>query len=345
MAHKHADHKDSPVRAYVLNSTGVLELNRPKALNSLNHEMVDIIDQALSEWETDDSIHRVVIYTESNKGFCAGGDVRAAREHILAGEEERADAYFVEEYAMNNRIATFPKPYVALIDGVVMGGGLGVSVHGSHRVISERAFGAMPEMAIGYIPDVGVPFVLQRVGQASLALANFVVLTGWRLSAADLLWTGIATDVVHSEHMQLFREMLIAEDIDDALERYGTELEEESELAKWAEDIEVTFAGPSFAEIEQAVAQHPNEKFRELVAQHFATASPSALVAAAELMAASAKCTTVRQELDLEITLGEYVRRLPDFVEGVRAVLVDKDRQPNFPPAVDVAEVRAALRQ
>lgn len=142
----------APVRAYVENSTGVLELNRPQALNSLTHEMVNIIDQALDQWWDDDAVHRVLVYSNSPKAFCAGGDVRAAREAIQAGRGGEADQFFVDEYDMNNNISEFPKPYISLIDGFVMGGGLGLSAHGSHRVISEKASAAMPEMAIGFTP-------------------------------------------------------------------------------------------------------------------------------------------------------------------------------------------------
>lgn len=300
------------VKAYVKDTTGYLELNRPKALNSLNHEMVNIIDHALETFD----VERVVVFSNS-KAFCAGGDVRAARQHILDGEPEKADAYFRDEYAMNHRIATYPKPYIAVINGVVMGGGLGISIHGQERIVTKNAFGAMPEMAIGFIPDVGVPYVLQR--ETSLAMANFIVLTGWRLSAADMLWTGIATQGVEESEIPKIL----------ASEPYETCELGESELAKWEQDIEATFNG-SFEEITQALNNHPNKDFCEMVAEHFASASPSSLRLTAEFMQEAAKCETLREELDLELAYGKKARGLPDFVEGVRAVLVDKDRNPNF---------------
>ena len=184
---------DAPVLVSVRNTTGVLELNRPKALNSLNPEMVGIISDALEQWRDDDGITQVLITSTSEKAFCSDGDVRFAREGILDGREDEVDQFFADEYAMNNVIGTYPKPYIALIDGIVMGGGLGVSAHGSHRIITEKAWASMPEMAIGYVTDVGISYAAQRWSGSSSAIGTFIGLTGYRLRAADLLHTGLAT--------------------------------------------------------------------------------------------------------------------------------------------------------
>lgn len=336
----------APILTRIENTTGVLELNRPKALNSLTPEMIDIIDEHLTTWKDDPAVTQVVVYSPT-KAFCAGGDVRFAREFIEAGDHTSVDRFFAEEYVMNGDLHHFPKPYIALIDGVAMGGGLGISAHGSHRVISEKAFAAMPEMAIGYVPDVGVPYMLQRMfpGEQTTgeALATFLVVTGWHLSPADMLWSGLATHFVPSEHMEELRQAIIDEGVEVALSRFATDCAEESELARWEADIAATFGRDSWSEIQQALDNHP--EFATLVKEKTAAASPTSIVAACELMAAAKLCTDIREELALETILGEDIRRRPDFVEGVRAVLVDKTRDAVFAPAADPEEFRALLRK
>lgn len=342
------------IRTYVTNTTGVIELNRPKALNSLNPEMVEAITLQLDRWWDDTAVHRVVVRSTSEKGFCAGGDVRYARQCIIDGHAGEQDQFFAEEYAMNDDIAKFPKPYVSLINGVVMGGGLGISIHGSHRIVTERAFASMPEMAIGFTPDVGVPFALQRLegqvapgSRAAKALATFLVTTGWRLQPADLIWSGVGTHYVPSEQLEECFEMIVAESLDEALDRYATEPPGTPELAQWIDDIEATFGFDTWAEIEAALNQHERQEFVEKVGELIAPANPASLVAAAELMAASWQCRDIREELDLEVVLGEHMRRDPNFLEGVRAVLVDKDRnaafQPNSTEEVDAQAFRRIL--
>ena len=176
-----------PVNVSVRNSTGLLELNRPKALNSLNPRMVDLITDALEKWADDPDVHRVIIYSSSPKAFCAGGDVRLVREEITGGSYKAGDKFFLDEYEMNNALANFPKPVVALIDGVAMGGGLGISAHGSHRVITENALAAMPEMVIGFSPDVGMTWMMARMGTARRATSASVSWRSRRIRVAPTL--------------------------------------------------------------------------------------------------------------------------------------------------------------
>lgn len=325
------------VNAFVRNSTGMLELNRPRALNSLNREMVDIITVALDRWIDDESVHRVIVYSASDRAFCAGGDVRTVREDALDGNHDAGDQFFNAEYEMNDDIANFPKPYVAVIDGVAMGGGLGVSLHGSHRVITERAYAAMPEMVIGFVPDVGVTWMMQRMvgasGKPSSALATFLGVTGWRLTPADMIWSGMATDYIESSDVQAFIDMAVAESLDEALERYTTAVEEDSELAAFSEDIEACFGFHTWAEIDDALGAHANREFVARVRELMKDANPSSVVAAVELFAANLQAPTVRKGLDNEFVIGAALRREPNFAEGVRAVLVDKTRDATFSPA------------
>ncbi|MGD7001829.1 enoyl-CoA hydratase/isomerase family protein [Corynebacterium halotolerans] len=342
---------DPEVRAYVRGSTGVLELNRPKALNSLTPEMVAEIAAALQQWREDDDVSQVLVYSNSERGFCAGGDVRFARDKILAGEQEEVDQFFRDEYDMNHQLATFPKPYVALIDGVVMGGGLGISLHGSHRVVTERAFAAMPEMAIGYFTDVGVAYESQRMvgrkGQSSQAVALLIGLTGWRLSPADMVWCGLATHVISSKSLQDFMDAMIDRGIDAALAEHQVTDPKDSELAEYAIEIEECFGHRTWADIDAALEDSPNSEFSELIRKLMAGANPTSVVATTELFTACLPLQDLRAALDKEVALGETLRREPNFLEGVRAVLVDKDRDASFEPAeyadVDVAKYREVV--
>ncbi|MCK7638090.1 enoyl-CoA hydratase/isomerase family protein [Corynebacterium pygosceleis] len=342
------------VNAFVRHTTGVLELNRPKALNSLNHEMVEIISEALDTWRDDDSVHRVVICSSSERGFCAGGDVRTCREEGLAGDFDSGDRFFRAEYEMNRQLADFPKAIVSVIDGVAMGGGLGVSVHGSHRVITEKAFAAMPEMAIGFIPDVGTTWMMQRMigesGEALPELATFLGVTGWRMTPADMLWSGLATDLIASEDVDRFIDAVIAESLDDALEQYARPVDfvDGGELEGFLPDIRATFGHDSWAAIDGALEGHGNADFVARVRDLTEKASPTSVVAAVELYTANRAARDIVHALDNEFAVGSVLRREHDFPEGVRAVLVDKDRSPTFDPSatgdVDVDFYRTILK-
>ncbi|WP_311389275.1 3-hydroxyisobutyryl-CoA hydrolase [Corynebacterium haemomassiliense] len=322
------------IKTEVRDTTGVITLDRPKALNSLSPEMARAIDATLKQWRGDDAIEQVVVQS-SGKHFCSGGDVRAAREGILEGRGDEVDAFFTDEYAMNLDIANYPKPYIALCGGVIMGGGMGISAHGSHMVVTEDAFASMPEMNIGYVTDVGMSWLLQHLPKhPSLALGKFLALTGYRLTPDDMLATGLATHKVATLDGVL--DGIVAEGpgyLDSVAVEPG-----ESQLLSLLDDIEPTFQG-SWAEIQGKL----DGELAELVAKLTAQASPSSLVAAAELFAANAS-QDLAGALDNERRLGAMMTREPDFAEGVRAVLVDKDQSPNFAPQPEPGKYRDVLR-
>ena len=325
------------VKAEVRGTTGVITLDRPKALNSLNPEMARAIDEILKQWRDDDTVTQVVIQS-SGKHFCSGGDVRAARDGVLEGRLDEVDTFFADEYAMNLDIANYPKPYIALCSGVIMGGGMGVSAHGSHMVVTEDAFASMPEMNIGYITDVGMSWLLQNLPKRpSQALGAFLALTGYRLTPDDMLATGLATHKVASLDGVLDG---IVEHGPGYLDEIALE-QGESQLEALYEDIEATFTG-SWADIRARLDGETGE-FGETVRELTTQASPSSLVAAAELIAANAS-QDLAGALDNERRLGAVMVREPDFAEGVRAVLVDKDQAPKFAPEADPSKYRAVLR-
>ncbi|WP_165164434.1 3-hydroxyisobutyryl-CoA hydrolase [Corynebacterium qintianiae] len=324
---------NQPVRTNVVNHTGVITLDRPEALNSLNHEMVTLIAEALATWRDDAAVEQVLIHS-SGKHFCAGGDVRAARDGVLSGRAKEVDAYFADEYAMNLAIANYPKPYVALASGVIMGGGLGVSAHGSHLVVTEDAFASMPEMNIGFITDVGMSWKLQNLPNCpSQGLGTFLALTGYRLSADDMLATGLATHKVAS--LEGLAERIAQEGL-GVLDEVALEAGE-SRLECWKDEVDTVFTG-SWADISARLNGELGELVRELTAQ----ASPSSLTAAAELMRANS-ALDLAKSLENERALAAVLCREPDFAEGVRAVLVDKSNDAKFETAPDVGKYRAAL--
>ncbi|SDS27298.1 3-hydroxyisobutyryl-CoA hydrolase [Corynebacterium timonense] len=331
-------HESPQVITQVVERTGIITLDRPKALNSLSYDMITQLADILGQWRDDDAIEQVVIRS-AGKHFCSGGDVKAAREGILSGNADHVDRYFEEEYALNLDIARYPKPYIALVGGVDMGGGLGVSAHGSHMVVSEEAFASMPEMNIGFVTDVGMSWLLQNLpGHPSQALGAFLALTGYRLTADDMLATGLATHKVAAETLEGLAERIATEGL-GVLDEVALE-PGPSALEQWYEPIDALFDGP-WADISARLGENP--EFAELVGELTAQASPSALVAAAELIRVNAN-RDLEAALRNELALGSVLTREPDFAEGVRAVLVDKSRDASFAPQPEPDRYRAVLR-
>ncbi|MET2717812.1 enoyl-CoA hydratase/isomerase family protein [Streptomyces harbinensis] len=320
----------------VVGGLGLLTLNRPTALNALTPEMVAALAAALERWREDPSVGGVVLRSASPRAFCAGGDVRAARATVLAGEPEAADAFYAAEYALNGRIAAFPKPYVSLIDGLVMGGGLGISVHGAVRVVTERAVFAMPETRIGFFPDVGASWFLPRLGEA---LGRYLGLTGARLDAAQALECGLATHFVPGAELPALEEALRAggaggagEGVVATVERFARPAPAVD--AAWTERralIERCFGDGRLPEILRRLAAEPGEWARATLAE-LSGFSPTSLALTAELLARGAASADLEVCLERELILARRVARGHDFAEGVRALLVDKDLAPKWRP-------------
>ena len=316
---------------------GLITMNRPRQLNALTLGMIEELSPRLADWAADDQVERVVIEGAGEKAFCAGGDIldiyKGRRDD---GHNAFGELFFPAEYRLNRLVKRFPKPYIALMDGVVMGGGVGVSVHGSHRVASERTLLAMPETGIGLYPDVGATYFLPRLpGKFGL----FFGLTGWRLKAADCLYAGIATHYVESARL---------EELKQELSTPGAKVEEI--LAGFSSD-----PGPA-----------PVADMREWIDRVFSQASVGAIMAALESESAdwAAKAHVMMRmasPTSLELTF-EQIRRGAelsfedcmrlelrmtlsclkghDFYEGIRAAVVDKDRAPRWEPS-SLGEVQA----
>jgi len=318
---------------------GRIHLNRPQALNALTHGMVRAISAALARWRDDDAVAAVLVTGEGERAFCAGGDVRAVAR--LGWEEgvEAAAPFFFDEYRMNWRIKRFPKPYLSVLDGVTMGGGVGLSAHGSHRIATEATVVAMPETAIGMFPDVGGTHVLGRMPGA---LGTWLALTGARLGPGDALDAGMATHFVPRAHLSRLVADLAEADGPAAVERAARAhcaAPEPGEIVRDHAAIEAVFDRPSVAAIEQAAAVEASGWGRAQW-QTVAGRSPTSVrLAFAQL--ARGRALAFDDAMRLEYRIVHRILGGHDFYEGVRAVIVDKDQQPRWRPAT-LAEVEEA---
>ena len=317
-----------------LGGIGRVLLNRPKALNALTLDMCHALERRLREWANDDEIHAVVLRGAGERAFCAGGDIRHLYEAGKAGEDYPY-RFWADEYRLDVLIGDWPKPYISLIDGIVMGGGVGLSVHGRHRVVSEHALFAMPETGIGMFPDVGGSHFLPRCpGRIGLYLG----LTGARLKAADLVYSGIATHFVPRARLDALEAALAAEgaDIDGQLARFAED-PGPPPLAEHREAIDRLFAGASVEDIFAAL-EADGSGFARSTAQTLAAKSPTALMLAGRQIAEGARLT-LADCMRMEWRMASRVpTELVDFYEGVRAVVIDKDNEPRWSPA-SLAEV------
>ena len=317
---------------------GRIRLDRPAALNALDVGMVRAIHAALDLWRDEPRVHAVVVESTDSRAFCAGGDVRAIRAFTIAGDQASVFTFFSEEYALNHAIAEYPKPYIALVDGVCMGGGIGISVHGWARVASEHALFAMPETAIGLFPDIGASHVLPRLPGA---LGTWLALTGARLAGADAAHAGLATHYVPRARLPALSAAL-AEDGPAVLAAFAEPLPPFS-LAADRAAIDRCFGAPSVAEILARLAAEPAPFGPETLAA-LRGFSPSSICWSFEILRRGAR-QTLPAALAAELGLVQHVTRHPDFAEGVRAMLVDKDRTPRWTPPriedVDQAAIAA----
>lgn len=305
---------------------GRIVLNRPRALNALDLEMIRHSARALELWRADPSVHAVVIEGAGERAFCAGGDIRAVRANVLAGEPQAVESFFSEEYALNRVIAEYPKPYIALIDGICMGGGIGLSVHGAYRVATEHALFAMPETAIGFLPDIGASHMLPRLPGA---LGIYLGLTGTRLAGADGVHAGLATHFVPRERLAALSAAL-AEDGPAVLGAHAQPLPPFS-LAPHRAAIDRCFTAPTIPELIRRLEAEGTDFAAETIAT-LRSMSPSSLFWSLEILARGAR-STLAQALETELALTRTVTPHNDFLEGVRAMVVDKDRSPKWQPA------------
>jgi enoyl-CoA hydratase len=313
----------------VENGVGCITLNRPKAIHALNRSMCEIMTAALLAWRDDASVASVLIDHAGERGFCAGGDIRMIAESG-AGDASEAKAFFLAEYRLNHLMFEYPKPITAIVDGIVMGGGVGISEPAPVRIATERTTYAMPETGIGLFPDVGGGWFLPRLpGQTGVWLA----LTGARLKAVDTVALGIHTHFVASDVTTALKEELLAAPSDPAAvaDRVSGS-PGPSPLAAHREAIDRLFAFDTVEEIFAALEADGSEWAQSQLAT-LKTKSPQSLKVSLRQIRAGAIMATFADNMAMEYALGGRVVRTHDFQEGVRAVIVDKDNAPKWSPA------------
>ena len=322
---------------------GAIALARPEAINALSPEMIAGITDALVAWRDDPAIRAVLFESRAPRGFSAGGDVRYVREQVLAGRTDAADAYFAAEYAMNALIANYPKPVVSIAGGVVMGGGIGIAGHAAFRVTTSDALFAMPEGAIGFFADVGVNWILAHSPEPRALL---FLLSGLEVSGADALALGLADCCVLPEALGEVRAGIVAAaatgDVEPALVAFlqSRSIQPgERWLCSLADRLDTVLtlatAGEIVAEITEAST---DDASLAKLATALAGRSPTSLEAMLQSHRAARRLTSIDEVLAMDSRLAAYMVRRPDFPEGVRARLVDKDRRPRWSPA-DHADV------
>lgn len=342
------------IRFTVEGGLATIELTRPKALNALTLGMIRAMHPALEAWEDDDAVKAVLIKGEGEKAFCAGGDVRAVYRSIVddmggKGPSELSRTFFLEEYRLNHTIHAYSKPYVALLDGVTMGGGVGLSVHGSHRIATERMMFAMPETAIGLFPDVGGGWFLPRLPGE---VGTYLALTGARLDAAGAVALGIATHFVPSMRLEgleaaLATTIASAGDgraaINDVLDRFA-ENPGEDPLAGHRDLIDRCFAAASIEDILEALDREAAEGsgFAGETAATLRHKCPTSLKISLEQLRRGRSMSSLADVLAMEYRLSQHCMAGTEFFEGIRAVLVDKDHAPKWRPD-SIEGVSAAL--
>lgn len=324
-------------------SLGHLVLNRPKAINALTHGMIAAIAAALDEWEADDGVSTVLISGAGERGLCAGGDVVSIYRDVQSGGS-LGERFWRDEYRLNTRIHRYPKPIVAFMDGVVLGGGVGISAHASHRIVTERTKIGMPETGIGFVPDVGGTFLLSR---APGELGTHAGLTGAMFTGADAIAMGLASHFVNSVSLPSLLADLAVHSANAAVARHG-QVPPVSELVKGRDWIDRAYAGHDAGTILERLAGSDNPA-AQAAAETIAGKSPLAVSVTLAALRRARELGSLEEVLNQELRVSLRALAWPDFAEGIRAQLVDKDRNPQWNPAtldaVPAAGVEAVFEE
>tara|TARA_Y100000768_G_C23920701_1_gene654786 strand:- start:225 stop:1229 length:1005 start_codon:yes stop_codon:yes gene_type:complete len=303
------------------NNTGIITLNRPKALNALNIDMAKIFSEKLQEWNENVNIQRVLLIGEG-KHFCAGGDVKSL--YLTKNENNFKEEFFRIEYKLNYLISQFKKEYLSIWNGVVMGGGVGLSIYGDHRMATDNTKFAMPETSIGFFPDVGASYFLSNLPKN---VGKFIGLTGQILEVNDLIYLGLATDYFKIENLELLKNNYINS---GELIRENFEINNDTELIKNIELINLMFEG----NLNEIISNLENNKsqFSSKILDIIYKKCPMSLYVSTKLIN-DAKGKSLKECLEIEYQLSQKLVYRTDFDNGVNTVLVTKDHNPQWSPA------------
>jgi enoyl-CoA hydratase len=315
-------------------AAGILRLNRPKAINALTLEMTREIVAALDSFEADPGVSLVLLEGAGERGLCAGGDIRGLYDSAKAGGD-LGPIFWREEYILNARIPGFPKPYVAYMDGLVMGGGVGLSAHGPHRIVTEKTKIAMPEVGLGFFPDVGGTWLLSR---ALGEIGTYYALTGLTMSGADAVYAGAADVPIASGDWPALRDALTnaplrasANDVRAILNRFSAS-GSIAPVAAYRQQIDTCFAHNAMEDVITALKQDGSD-FAQATLKALSDKSPTALKLTLELLRRARDSKSLKECLIREYNSALAVFVSSEFIEGVRAAIIDKDRDPKWSPA------------
>ncbi|RDI64218.1 enoyl-CoA hydratase/isomerase family protein [Nocardia pseudobrasiliensis] len=318
---------------------GLITLNRPKAINALTHSMALTILAALRRWADDDAVRAVVVTGAGERGLCAGGDIVAIYEdakNSAGGADSPSGRFWRDEYILNAYIARYRKPYIVVMDGIVMGGGVGLSGHGSHRIVTERSKVGMPETGIGFIPDVGGTHLLARTPGE---LGTHVALTTARMSAGDAIAAGFADYFVPSEQIPALLDALRTAEPDVAIAKFA-QAAPASELAAQRDWIDACYSADTVEEIVARLQAHESPAANK-AATDVLSKSPVALKVTLRSLRDGRVFGSLEEVLNEEYRVSVAALSSHDLVEGIRAQVIDKDRDPRWRPAT-LPEVSAA---
>lgn len=322
---------------------GILTLNRPKAANALNADMAQTLLSTLQLWRQDEAVQQVLVRGAGERGLCAGGDIVGIYREMTSATEghPQTEQFWRTEYELNVLIDEYPKPYIALMDGLTLGGGIGISAHGSHRLVTERVRAGMPETTIGFVPDVGGPHLLARTPGTNGSHGLYAGLTGQHLGAPETLHLGLADAMVESSRLEELVEALTIRPVDEVLPAFTVEAGASFFAAEADGDrIDRIFSRDSLtemvAELERRYAAgsdvEPDAEWAGETLSVLRTKSPSSLALTFALIRRAA-AGTLKESLQREFLVGMRRCSHPDFAEGVRAQVIDKDRTPAWSPA------------
>ncbi|KNG95596.1 enoyl-CoA hydratase/isomerase family protein [Pseudaestuariivita atlantica] len=317
---------------------GRITLNRPKALNALTYQMCLDIEAALDAWRDDDAVALVLLEAEGDKAFCAGGDIAEMYATGTAGDYEYGRQFWRDEYRLNAKIFEYPKPVVSFLQGFTMGGGVGVGCHGTHRIVGESSKIAMPECGIGLVPDVGGSLMLAL---APGRLGEYLGTTAHRMGPADAILAGFADHFVPEEQWEAAKEALLTGTLDDLEARATTP--PPGTLADLQPRIDAHFAGETLADIHRAL-RASDDTFAQEALDKLARNAPLAMACAVEIVHRVRGATSIRDALDQEYRYTHRAMQQGDFLEGIRAAIIDRDRQPKWAHAgiEDVRDIEVA---
>ncbi|HEX2548790.1 MAG TPA: enoyl-CoA hydratase/isomerase family protein [Gammaproteobacteria bacterium] len=311
---------------------GVITLNRPKALNALNHMMILSLSEKLEQWEKNPSIKAIVLQACPGRAFCAGGDVRAVYEKKIKNDSNLIQ-FFKDEYDLNRRIFHYPKPYISYLNGITMGGGAGISIHGSHRVGTENLIFAMPETSIGFFPDIGSSYFLARLPHA---MGLYMGLTGEKISAGDCAELGITTQMISPDRFAELTNKLAETQLPDnaavttCIDAFSIP-KLPAGLFQYQKEISENFQKKSVEEIIKSLKSTDNS-WCQKTAEIMETKSPTSLkVTFQELQ--QARVLNFDECMKMEFGIMQQFLHSHDFFEGIRALLIDKDRKPKWQPS------------